>query len=207
MQLKFKFDFDVTKAAILYLASKGLPDFDKYRAVTLIFLSDRQHLLRFGRPITGDTYSALPFGPAPNRILGLLNGVERTVLEGEAPSTDEVAELSRCIELTNIPQPTIRALVQPDLDCLAQTDLLVLDAVADEHGHEGFNHLKQFTHSLQTYCRSWRPGDLRKKFPIPFEAFFADDPDGADFLLELQQDQQLREALANAEESPLVKSA
>ena len=46
MALSFEFDFDVTKAALLYLAAKNLPNFDKYRAVKLLFLADREHLLR-----------------------------------------------------------------------------------------------------------------------------------------------------------------
>ena len=75
MALTFKFDFEATKAVLLYLAAKELPNFDKYRASKLLFLADREHLVCFGRTITGDSYNALPYGPTPNRTLELLDAI------------------------------------------------------------------------------------------------------------------------------------
>lgn len=202
MALSFDFDFDVTKAALLYLASMEIPNFDKYRAAKLIFLADREHLLRFGRPITGDTYSALPFGPTPNRVLGLLDGLEKVALEGDAPNSDEVAELSRCLEVINLAHPTYRAVVAPDYDFLSKTDLMALVNTLSEHGHKTFDELKVLTHGMRAYTNAWRSNGLQKKFPMPFEYFFADTPGKAGFLKELEEDQLILRKFSEPVELP-----
>jgi hypothetical protein len=43
----------------LYLASKR-PGVDKYQAVKFFYLADREHLNRFGRPITFDSHQLTP---------------------------------------------------------------------------------------------------------------------------------------------------
>lgn len=192
MGLTFTFDFEATKAALLCLALKDLPHFDKYRASKLLFLADREHLLRFGRPITGDSYSALPYGPTPNRVLGLLNGLEKVALEGDAPLNDEVAELARLFDVAKDEYATYHAKSQPDADALSKSDLRVLDHVVEEHGRKTFNELMDLTHSMRAYTNVWRNDEVRKKYPMAFEDFFAEDPDKAEFLKEIEENQQLR---------------
>ena len=191
MALAFEFDLEATKAALLYLASKELPVFDKYRAIKLLFLADRQHLLRFGRTITGDTYSALPYGPTPDQTLDLLNGLEKVALEGSAPASDGVAELARIFLVEDLAHPTYHAESEADFDALSRSDVLVLDSVVRDHGHKTFNELRDLTHGMKAYTNAWRGGSARKKFPMMFEDFFADEPDKADFLTELAEEQRL----------------
>lgn len=191
MPLSFQFDFDATKTALLYLASKELPEFDKYRAVKLLFLADREHLLRYGRTITGDSYNALPYGPTPARTLELLNGLERVALEGTAPQSDMVANFARLIEVTDLAHPTYHVSSEPDLDALSESDLMALDAVVREHGRKSFDELRDLTHGMKAYTNAWRIDSTRRKFPMSFEDFFAADPGKADFLMEIEEEQKL----------------
>lgn len=207
MALAFEFDFQVAKAALLYLASQRLPDFDKNRALKLLFLADREHLVRFGRPITGDDYSALPFGPAPNRLLAFLNSLEKVILEGADPDCDEVAELARCLDVTEIAHPIYTPKVEADLDFLSKTDRIVLDSVAANQGHSGFDELVKLTQGMKAYAIAWRPQSLARKFPMPFESFFADFPEKADILEELEADQALTQSLVRAAQAQKVMSA
>ena len=194
MPLSFSFDFEATKAALVYLASKNLPNFDKYRAVKLLFLADREHLLRFGRPITGDSYSALPYGPTPDKILSLLGGLERVALEGDEPMSDEVAELVNNLDVAEDEYSTYHAKSQPDFDALSKSDVSVLDHVIQEHGLKTFNELKELTHGMKAYADVWRSNGVRKKFPMAFEDFFAEAPEKAEFLKELEENQELHRA-------------
>jgi Protein of unknown function (DUF4065) len=204
MALSFKFDFEATKAALLYLASKNLPDFDKYRAVKLLFLADREHLLRFGRPITGDDYSALKYGPTPNRVLNFLDDLERVANRGDDPGSDEVSELARCLSVTEKRYPTYHAKEKPDLDYLSKTDLIALDSAVAEYGQKDFEELKTFTHGLKAYSEAWRPNELREKFPMPYESFFADLPARQEFLKELEVEQRLTQALKVVAETKVL---
>lgn len=189
MALSFKFDFEVTKAALVYLASKNLPHFDKYRAVKLLFLADREHLLRFGRPITGDKYSALPFGPTGDRILKLLGALESVALEGETAKGSEVAELVASLAVAEDEYSTYHAKIEPDLDALSKSDIKVLDHVVEEHGLKSFDELKNYTHGMHAYKAAWREVEGQRKFPITFDDFFAEEPEKAEFLKELQENQ------------------
>lgn len=186
------------KAALLYLASKNLPKFDKYRAVKLLFLADREHLLRFGRPITGDTYNALPFGPTGDRVLNLLGALERVVLEGEPAKSREVAELVASVDVAEDEYSTYQAKVGPDRDALSQSDISVLDHVVEEHGYKTFQELKKFTHDMEAYKRVWKDDELQKKFPMVFDDFFAGEPDRAGFLKELAENQAIAKAFSRA---------
>lgn len=190
MALTFTFDFEATKAALLYLASR-LPHFDKYRASKMLFLADREHLLRFGRPITGDSYSALPYGPTPDRVLDLLDGLEKIALEGKAPMSDELADLAKHFDVAADEHSNYQAKSQPNFEALSRSDIKVLDHVVEEHGQKTFNELKTLTHGMKAYTNVWRPNEVRRKYPIAFEDFFAEDPDKAAFLKELEENQQL----------------
>src|SRR5450759_3452798 len=86
MPIRFRFDQDRSVAAVVYLASKLIEGLDKYKLSKLLFLADKFHLVQYARPITGDEYYALPYGPVPSSILNLLNAViseEENILTGK----------------------------------------------------------------------------------------------------------------------------
>lgn len=57
---------------------------NKLKALKLIFFADRYHLRKYGRPITGDRYFAMNYGPVPSaskdlaEMSGFLGTAERT---------------------------------------------------------------------------------------------------------------------------------
>lgn len=196
MSLEFVYDFSATKAALIYLMGKGLSDFDKYKAVKLLFLADREHLLRFGRTITGDRYDALPYGPVPSDTLALLDGLEAVKTRGTASEDVQVKELVESIDFVAKRYPEYRPLVNADLDALSESDIKILDQVALEHGEKSFEELYNLTHDMAAYKRAWREESTHKKFPMRFEDFFAESPERAAFLNELLEDQYLETAYA-----------
>jgi uncharacterized phage-associated protein len=101
MTVEFQFDFDRTLAAILYLASKDLPELTKSKICKLLFLSDKLHLVKYGRVITGDRYCAIPHGPIPSRTLNLLNEVI-----GENVHEEQGKKLAAALELVSRPGNT-----------------------------------------------------------------------------------------------------
>lgn len=191
--IDFDFDFDKTKAALLYLATHRLPEFDKYKACKLLFLADREHLLRFGRTITGDSYSALPYGPTPDKTLDLLDEFEAVVQEGQDVKTPEAEELVAALRSDGMPYARYDNKVAPDLDALSESDVMILDQVASEHGCKTFQQLYELTHQMSAYKNAWRDDPRRRRFPMCFEDFFAGT--GKDAVLQqLIEDQRLRRA-------------
>ena len=45
---------------------------DQYDIVKTIFLADKKHLNKYGRPITFDNYHAMKFGPVPSLTYNFL---------------------------------------------------------------------------------------------------------------------------------------
>lgn len=197
MGLQFEYDFEVTKAALLYLAEKSL-QLDKYLAVKLLFLADRGHLLRFGRPITGDSYKALPFGPVPDQTLGILDAIERSAVSGLPLGDDpRVRDLFAALELDlRHKYPRYSAKVKPDLSVLSETDLMLLDETVAEYGNAAFGYLFDLTHSLKAYTNVWREDVAVRRFPMRFEDFFQDAPSSGAVLEELEDHERLTALLA-----------
>ena len=200
MTLTFSFDFEKAKAALLHLARKEITEFTKYKALKLLFLADREHLFRFGRPITGDSYDALPYGPVPSHLLSMLGGMEAILSEDGQP--DQISHDARALAKSFVMEtgkyPTYRAIETPDLDRLSESDIIVLDKIADEFGNKSFEEIYNFTHAMKAYATVWQEGSTRRKFPMKFEDFFLDAPDKLPMLEEMLEDQAIREAFPEA---------
>ena len=118
MPVNFTFQFPKAKAAILYFAQSGMPEFTKGKLCKLLFLSDKLHLVRYGRPITGDSYAAMEHGPIPSCVLDILDAIE-----GGTTRTDEAVELAAALNLDRRFQyPRLTAAQRPSVKNLSDPD-------------------------------------------------------------------------------------
>jgi len=78
MPLEFQPKLDKILELLLYLAHKR-PGADKYQAVKFFYLADREHLRRYGRPITFEHYFAMWYGPVASNALDFINKNKRTM--------------------------------------------------------------------------------------------------------------------------------
>src|SRR6185436_4198819 len=173
--IEFHLDADRAREALAYLASKS-PGLDVYRACKLLFLADKYHLVRYGRTITGDRYYAMPHGPAPNRVLNLLN------IFLEDPSTtwlSSVLTIDRSFRY-----PHLVANGPLELDNLSQSDIKALDVTLERFGSKTFDELKSLTHEMVAYRNAWDKRGRKKSVPMDFEDFFEEDSDAIAGVLE-----------------------
>jgi len=151
--VEFDFDFDKFLAALHYLAVRRVPELDKYKVCKLLFLADKYHLVRYGRPIVGDRYCPLPHGPVPSHSLDLLNEFIKS--ENEEP--EEVSRMSDVLELDRKFQyPRLmskRKMGSEEIEALSKSDIEALDHVIKTFGAKGFYELKSLTHSVYAYKR------------------------------------------------------
>jgi uncharacterized phage-associated protein len=68
MQTILEFDFEKATQALNYLAKKEGGKIDKMKAIKLIWLADRFHLRKYGRPILNDNYLAMEYGPVGSSV-------------------------------------------------------------------------------------------------------------------------------------------
>jgi Antitoxin SocA-like, Panacea domain len=172
MPVQFPFDFEKFLAALEFMAVKNVPELDKYKACKLLFLADRHHLLKYGRPIIGDRYCALPYGPIPSEALDLLNAFMRTETASPDP---RIQGMMASLELDRRYQnPRISTKVSPAYQVLSKSDVMALDYVVGVFGAKGFDELKSLTHTMYAYRVAW---ERRESGPMQYEEFFEEAPD------------------------------
>src|ERR1700723_3107507 len=67
--LTFEFSLDKLVQAIAYFSKSGIPDLTKLKIAKLLYFADKVHLLEHGRPIIGDVYWCMDYGPVPSFAL------------------------------------------------------------------------------------------------------------------------------------------
>ena len=186
--IEFNLDLDRTREAIAYLASKIPGGIEKYIAGKLLFLADKYHLVRYGRTITGDRYFAMQHGPAPNRVLDLLN-----LLLDDPKSVPALSSLLAVDRSFQYPRFLLTHPFQAEN--LSQSDLEALDQTLARFGSMTFSELKVLTHEMVAYQKAWARRGKRKSVLMEFEDFFEEDSDAiAGVLEEAIEDSQLRKA-------------
>lgn len=73
-RISFKFNPLKTIEAILWLSSQEPGKVTIYKLLKCLFYADVFHLKEFGRPVTGDSFVAMKFGPVPTGAYDLLKG-------------------------------------------------------------------------------------------------------------------------------------
>src|SRR6266849_2457700 len=68
-RITFNFKLEKLVHALAYFSKNGVRNLTKLKAAKLLYFADREHLLRHGRPILGDVYFCLPYGPVPSLAL------------------------------------------------------------------------------------------------------------------------------------------
>ena|ERR1043166_3187197 len=152
MAAKFNFDFPRTLAAITYVASKNIPDLTIYKLLKLIFLADKYHLIKYGRPITGDRYAALKDGPVPSHIYDVF---KRQVVK-ENPWTDQAKMFLANLDVKKSGKRAVfKARSKFNEDELSKSDIAVLDRVINTFGNFDYDQFWKLTHQMMAYKKAW----------------------------------------------------
>jgi len=166
------FPYNAQKAAqvILWLLHKHGGRMDRLKLVKLVFLADREHLLKFGRPIVGGEYWNMPLGPLSSELLDHVKGGLNDV-----PMPFDVA--SPCHIET-------RAAV--DEDELSESDMDILTETNKKYGNYSSLRLSHMTHQMSLW-KDNAPGRGGRN-PLPYENFFlgCEDQDMLDIIRDHQ---------------------
>ena len=172
---RFTFDFEKFIAAVHHLVDRGIPGLDKYKICKLLFLADKYHLVRYGRPIIGDRYCPLPHGPIPSRALDLLNDfISSAHKEEKSAEIEAMSAILRLEKKYQYPRfVSKRRMTKDERGALSQSDRKALDHVIKEFGDKGFYELKSLTHAVYAYRKATEEnlGEMR------YEDFFEEDSD------------------------------
>lgn len=193
MTIKFQLDIEKVIATALYIAKHDVPDLTVGKMMKLIFLADKYHLVKYGRPITGDKYDAMQDGPVPSFAYDLFKDILRS------PKSEQGKRLaaSLVIDETYV-LPRFSTKQSYDADQLSRSDIRALDKTIGEFGGRKFEELSSITHAMAAYDNAWKSKSVfKKKAEMKFEDFFIDDSDAvAGAKEEMMENCHLRQSFA-----------
>jgi uncharacterized phage-associated protein len=168
-RLAYKPKFDKIVELLVYLAQKR-PNADHYQAVKFMYLADREHLNDYGRPITFETYYALPYGPVATHALDMIKG-DRAALQlaGITKLPIKITKLDKIYYL-DAPEREV------DFDLFSKSDLKIFDKIVKKHGKKTFEELYDLTHSHFAYKDAWGKRGSKSSVPMNYEDMIQEKP-------------------------------
>jgi hypothetical protein len=79
--MHLKFDIRKTIAAVAFLMENEGGQLDMFLGLKMLYLADKDALIRWGKTITGDSFVSMPKGPVLSEVYNLFKGV--------APAADQ----------------------------------------------------------------------------------------------------------------------
>jgi uncharacterized phage-associated protein len=168
-RLRFKFSPEKFANAVAYLAQE-CPQSTKMTICKHLYFADKQHLVRYGRPITGDHYWRLDHGQIPTRGLNMLRS---------KASPQENALLQKYVSVNG---NSVQLKQQANQKVFSKSDLEVLDWVIQKYGRMSAARLRSLAHK--------EPSCTEETGPIDYALFFegVQDAEAVKELAESEQD-------------------
>lgn len=129
------FNFDRALNALLYVANR-VERRDIHKIFKILYFADMQHLLKYGRAITGDRYIAMRFGPVPSCIYDMVK-----VVRGDSWYVAE--DLKAFIQVDGM---LLNPLRDADMDYLSASDISEINRAVHAYKDIDFNKLTRLSH-------------------------------------------------------------
>jgi len=124
--MSFPFSHRKTTQVLNFFACQSGGEINKLKALKLVYFADRYHLRRFGRPITGDEYLAMPYGPVASSAKDLAE-------MGDFLSDEEQAYGARF--LAPVDHHNYRSAADMEGRTLSESDRMALDWAWEKFGY------------------------------------------------------------------------
>lgn len=154
--------------ALNFFAVKKDGRINKMKAIKLIFLADKLHLRKYGRPIIGDSYLAMKFGPVGSQT--------KNVAELSDRLPKEISSYARKYIKPTLDKQTFTSINVADLDIFSKTDIECLTLVNEEFSDKDQFELAEITHKYPEWYKHKKILDSGKKKSVEmsYSDFFLD---------------------------------
>lgn len=174
--VRFTFNPEKFVNAVLWLASQ-CPNCTKMKICKLLYFADKEHLLKYGRPIIGDTYYKLKDGPVPTKGLDILRG------------HSNLATAALLKEAVEIHGWSVKPKKEPDLSVFSKSDIKVLNQIKETLGAMSAYDLRDLSHKEHAYTAS----EMHEA--IDFELIVEDSADAEALKMFMGSEQHTRDSL------------
>lgn len=169
-EIRFRFNLEKLVHALAFFSAKGISDLTKLKAAKLLYFADKKHLLMYGRPILGDVYFCLPYGPVPSVSLNEMNDA---IARPEVCDSDRNAfEGVLTVRKPFWGHPRFQFKGAFDQEVFSESELEVLEEVGQQYGHLTARQLVDRTHDDPVWKMANRYRGSQGCVRIPYELFF-----------------------------------
>lgn len=140
-------------------------------ALKLVFFADRYHLRKYGRPITGDCYLAMNYGPVPS-------GTKDLAYLSEFLSYHERSYAETYLQHSTVDTHSFESKAEPETSVFSQTDIEALTFAWSQFGKfEPFT-LAEITHGYPEWKRHKAALESTEttRVPMHYVDFLDDSP-------------------------------
>jgi len=147
------FNLEKSLQVVLYVAN-NLQRKDFHKIFKIIYFADREHLSKYGRPITGDTYIAMKDGPVPSKIDDIFKAVR-----GDSFFAFDAKEYAKLFSVQG--WYFILPNTEANLDYLSQSDVEELNDALNKYGLMSWDEVREKSHDF-----AWRATPSNRQISI-----------------------------------------
>jgi uncharacterized phage-associated protein len=175
------FNYKKAVQALNFFALKEGGCINKMKALKLVWLSDRLHLRRYSRTITGDVYFALPFGPVASTT--------RDILKSYIGLTNVEQEYSN-LHIATQDKYSYESAAGLNENVFSETDLEVLSLIYEKYGRCDEFVLSEISHRFPEW-KKYETALTNKNQPFHFSIneidFFENYEDGSGLFMDSEE--------------------
>ncbi len=192
-QIRFRFAPEKLVHALTFFAQHGVRDLDKMKAAKLLFHADKYHLLKYGRPVLGDEYACMQYGPVPSTSLNVMNDVLARDAHFPPTAKDLFDEYLAVEKPLFTKYPVFRAKREPDLDVFSDSDIEALEYSYQTYGAKSAWELSEESHNEPCWRAANQGRSPGSSVRMDYSLFFEDRPEAVDMLRFVEAQQEDRE--------------
>lgn len=167
MKTIIEFDNKKTTQAINLLATKEGGKIDKLKVIKLIWVADRLHLRKYGRPIMNDTYWAMNYGAVGSSVKDFT---------GFNVEEEEAEYLEEYLEPKN--KYNIKSKKQVDTDVFSDSEIEMMDKAYTEYGSMNKFDLAKLSHEFPEWKKFKEALKVSTREMMSYEDFFKNPDSG-----------------------------
>ena len=136
--MQFNIDIDKSIETSLYILNK-LGSCDLHKLYKIIYFAEKNHLSQYGRPITGDFFIAMKYGPVPSFLCNVFNFIRKGNISYTI-NRDVASDFEVVDDIYIGPKR------EANCDLLSLTDLECLDNAINDNKDLSFRQLTEKSH-------------------------------------------------------------
>jgi len=173
MKMMLEFDYKKATQAINYLTKKEGGQIDKLKLIKLVYLADRYHLRRYGRPMVNDAYFAMPLGPVGSSVKDIAefsDFLDKSELDYAGAYIGRGAQPNTVVSINDV-----------DTGVFSKSEKEALDFAYTEFGNQTASSLVNITHRYPEWGKFKSALESREttRGPMSYTDFFGNPTNGS----------------------------